>query len=152
MIAVVRAHSTYNSHVCKLMTGLPASACCPAASIPGWWIWAYYISPYSWALRAIAINEMTSKRWEALAPGNPMGLTLGQEGLDTFGLFSSRAWIWAGVGYLIGFFLLMNVLAYLALKYYSGQQERASVCLIVAVALLLIESYSQQYNANLFTT
>eukprot|EP00878_Enallax_costatus_P047499 GHUV01058290.1.p1 GENE.GHUV01058290.1~~GHUV01058290.1.p1 ORF type:complete len:113 (-),score=19.55 GHUV01058290.1:18-356(-) len=98
-----------------------------AASIPGWWIWAYYISPFSWALRTIAINEMQQERWSKPAPGNSKHLTLGQEGLDTFGLFTSNHWIWAGVGYLIGFTLLMNVLAFLALKYYSGQQQRASV-------------------------
>lgn len=96
-------------------------------SIPGWWIWAYYLSPFSWALRAIAINEMSAERWSAPAPGNPKGLTLGEEGLDTFGFFSSRVWIWAGFAYCIGFTLVTNFLAFLALKYYSGQQERASV-------------------------
>jgi hypothetical protein len=33
----------------------------------------------------------------------------------------------AGVAYVAAFTLLMNVLAYLALKFYSGQQPRASV-------------------------
>jgi hypothetical protein len=56
----------------------------------------YIRSPFSWALRAIAINEMSAERWAAKAPGNPKGLTLGEEGLDTFGFYHSRAWIWAG--------------------------------------------------------
>ncbi|WIA20601.1 hypothetical protein OEZ85_004985 [Tetradesmus obliquus] len=96
-------------------------------SIPGWWIWAYYISPFSWALRAIAINEMSAERWARKAPGNAKGLTLGEEGLDTFGFFHNRAWIWAGFGFLVGFTVLLNFFAFLALKYYSGQQARASV-------------------------
>lgn len=33
----------------------------------------------------------------------------------------------AGVGYVTAFTLLMNYLSYLALKFYSGQQPRASV-------------------------
>ena len=33
----------------------------------------------------------------------------------------------AGVAYVIAFTILMNYLAYLALKFYSGQQPRASV-------------------------
>lgn len=36
----------------------------------------------------------------------------------------------AGFGYLVGFTLVTNYMAYLALKYYSGQQDRASVSLI----------------------
>jgi hypothetical protein len=39
---------------------------------------------------------MSSARWSGVAPGNPQGLSLGQEGLQTFGFYSSRAWIWAG--------------------------------------------------------
>jgi hypothetical protein len=33
----------------------------------------------------------------------------------------------AGAGFLVGFTLLLNFFAFLALKYYSGQQARASV-------------------------
>jgi hypothetical protein len=37
----------------------------------------------------------------------------------------------AGFGFLVGFTLLLNFFAFLALKYYSGQQARASVSCIV---------------------
>jgi hypothetical protein len=33
----------------------------------------------------------------------------------------------AGFGFLVGFTVLLNFFAFLALKYYSGQQARASV-------------------------
>ena len=62
----------------------------PLASIPGWWIWAYWLSPFSWALRGIVVSEMTADRWSAPAPGNAAGLTLGEEGLATFGFTSER--------------------------------------------------------------
>jgi ABC-type multidrug transport system permease subunit len=39
-------------------------SCLLAASIHPWWIWAYYISPFSYSLRGIAINELTSHRWD----------------------------------------------------------------------------------------
>lgn len=42
------------------------------------------------------VNEMTQARWSAPAPGNPQGLTLGEEGLETFGFFTERYWIWIG--------------------------------------------------------
>jgi len=36
----------------------------------------------------------------------------------------------AGVAYVVAFAVLMNFLAYLALKFYSGQQPRASVSVL----------------------
>lgn len=36
----------------------------------------------------------------------------------------------AGVAYVVAFTFLMNFFAYLALKYYSGQQPRASVSVV----------------------
>lgn len=69
--------------VAHTSTHLPR--CCPACS------------PFSYALRAIVINEMTNDRWSAAAPGNPHHFTLGEEGLDTFGFFTERYWIWVGV-------------------------------------------------------
>jgi hypothetical protein len=59
-----------------------------------------------------------------VAPG---GRTIGQAGLEAFGFFTDRKWIWIGVAYDFGFTALVNFAAYLALKYYSGQQRRASV-------------------------
>jgi hypothetical protein len=60
------------------------------------WIWIYWLSPFSYALRAIVVNEMTQPRWSRPAPGNPDGLTLGEEGLHTFGFYTERFWIWVG--------------------------------------------------------
>lgn len=36
--------------------------------IPPWWIWAYYLSPFAWALRSIVISEW-AVMWRLL--GNP---------------------------------------------------------------------------------
>jgi hypothetical protein len=71
-------------------------------SIPGWWIWAYWISPFSWGFRALVVNEFSgSQAWAS--PANaaaPRGPTIGEAALDAFGFFHERYWIWAGVGYL----------------------------------------------------
>lgn len=98
----------------------------PAAAIPPWWIWAYYISPIAYALRGIAVNELTSYRWSApVRPGS--STTIGEAGLESLAFFTERKWIWIGVGYCIGFSVVVNLLAFFALKYYSGAKPRASV-------------------------
>ena len=44
------------------------------------WIWAYWMSPFAWSLRAVAINEMTSPPW-----GN-----VGIQALESFGFQTDR--------------------------------------------------------------
>lgn len=39
---------------------------------------------------------MTQPRWSAQAPGHPQGFSLGEEGLETFGFYTERFWIWVG--------------------------------------------------------
>lgn len=68
-------------------------------TIPPWWIWAYWITPFSYSLRAMVINEFTSPAWsEEVAPGQ----TLGDQALASFGFFTEPYWIWVGVAYLVG--------------------------------------------------
>ena len=52
----------------------------------------YWIDPFSYAQKAIAINEFDSPRWHAVttAAGQPLGLTI----LDEKALPHERWWIW----------------------------------------------------------
>ena len=58
-------------------------------SIPGWWIWAYWISPFAYGLRAVVINEMTSPSWDAIQAGTTE--TVGVYSLKSFGFFTERS-------------------------------------------------------------
>ena len=44
------------------------------------WIWAYWLSPFTWNMQAMAINEMTSPSW------GPSG----KEALESFGFYTHR--------------------------------------------------------------
>ena len=44
------------------------------------WIWAYWLSPFAYSLRAVAINEMTSPAW------GPVGI----QALESFGFQTER--------------------------------------------------------------
>ncbi|CAH9121025.1 unnamed protein product [Cuscuta epithymum] len=41
----------------------------PKPSIPGWWIWLYYISPISWSLRGIISSQLGDVETEVVGPG-----------------------------------------------------------------------------------
>ncbi|GIL82508.1 hypothetical protein Vretifemale_11338 [Volvox reticuliferus] len=95
-------------------------------SIPDYWIWAYYISPFAWALRCVVINEFTSPSWNSPIPGGE-GQTVGERALGTFDFFTTRDWYWAGIGYMWALtFLLIGVSA-VALTYLSGEPPVARV-------------------------
>lgn len=57
-------------------------------SIPGWWIWAYWLSPFAYGLRAVVINELTSPGWDAIQSGTTE--TVGVYSLKEFGFFTER--------------------------------------------------------------
>lgn len=57
-------------------------------SIPDWWTWAYWISPFAYGLRAVVINELTSPGWDAIQPGSTD--TVGVYSLKSFGFFTER--------------------------------------------------------------
>ncbi|KAK7385522.1 hypothetical protein VNO78_31244 [Psophocarpus tetragonolobus] len=41
----------------------------PKASIPGWWIWFYYISPIAWTLRGIITSQLGDVETKIVGPG-----------------------------------------------------------------------------------
>lgn len=86
----------------------------PRDSVPNWWIWGYWCSPLMYAENAISVNEMLAPRWKISADNTTnLGLTM----LKRRNLFPQAYWYWIGVGALLGFTLLFNVLFNLALAY-----------------------------------
>ncbi|CAL9782849.1 unnamed protein product [Musa acuminata subsp. burmannicoides] len=87
----------------------------PKDSIKPWWIWVYWISPLSYGQRAIAVNEFTDSRWrEKSSYGTD---TVGNNVLRSQGLPTQRYWYWVGVGILLAYSILFNILFILAMAY-----------------------------------
>ncbi|XP_042491605.1 ABC transporter G family member 31-like [Macadamia integrifolia] len=87
----------------------------PKAMIKPWWIWAFWLSPLQYAQRAISVNEFTATRWkEESALGNN---TVGYEILHSHSLPTGSYWYWLGVGVLLAYALLFNVVVILSLAY-----------------------------------
>ncbi|CAD7702122.1 unnamed protein product [Ostreobium quekettii] len=86
-------------------------------SIPGWWIWAYWISPFAYGYRALAINEMTSPSWG----------DFGTQALDILEFHTDRKWIWIGAVYLIAAFFVCTTLSAIALHYRREVKKHAVI-------------------------
>ncbi|KAL8537692.1 hypothetical protein ACS0TY_012730 [Phlomoides rotata] len=90
----------------------------PKDKIPDWWGWGYWVSPLTYGYNAIVVNEMLAPRWmNKLASDNTT--RLGIAILRNFNISSDKNWYWIGVGGLIGFTLLFNILFTLSLMFLS---------------------------------
>ncbi|XP_071685616.1 ABC transporter G family member 32-like [Rutidosis leptorrhynchoides] len=85
-------------------------------SIPSWWIWGYWFSPLMYAQNAISVNEFLGNTWDK-ATANNTYIPLGTMLLKVRGLFPEDYWYWIGVGALLGYTILFNVLFTLFLTY-----------------------------------
>jgi hypothetical protein len=82
----------------------------PRTQVQNWLIWAYYLSPFSWATDALAVNEFTAGIYSDPDPANP-SQSIGVTYLQSFALQSDKIWQWAAIAYLWGFYLVMAAIA-----------------------------------------
>ncbi|KAL2630297.1 hypothetical protein R1flu_014983 [Riccia fluitans] len=87
----------------------------PRTSIKPWWIWGYWISPLAYAQQAVNVNEYLAPQWDKVVGGSPE--FLGIRYLKSVGNFTTDYWYWLGVGALIGYTVLFNILFSLSLSY-----------------------------------
>ncbi|CAI9100257.1 OLC1v1037214C1 [Oldenlandia corymbosa var. corymbosa] len=78
-------------------------------SIPRWWIWGFWISPLMYAQNGASVNEFLGHSWDKSAGSNST-LPLGTAVLEARSLFPQKYWYWIGVGGLLGFTALFNLL------------------------------------------
>jgi ABC-type multidrug transport system fused ATPase/permease subunit len=79
-----------------------------ADKIPNFLIWVFYLSPFSWGTRSGALNEFQSDRYDHVPGGGDTYLRVWQ-------ISTNSAYKWAGIGYLIGVFVLVVCLSALVL-------------------------------------
>ncbi|PPR84605.1 hypothetical protein GOBAR_AA36107 [Gossypium barbadense] len=86
------------------------------AQIPKWWKWGYWLSPLSYGYTSLSVNEMYAPRWINRRASDNV-TELGVAMLEELEIYRNKNWYWIGVGALLGFCILFNVLFTLALTY-----------------------------------
>ncbi|KAL9251895.1 ABC transporter G family member 32-like protein [Drosera capensis] len=75
-------------------------------SIPVWWIWGYWLSPLMYSQNAASVNEFLGHSWDKMIGGSRLGDAV----LKSRSLFTEKQWYWIGVGALVGYTILFNIL------------------------------------------
>ncbi|EMS53664.1 Pleiotropic drug resistance protein 13 [Triticum urartu] len=99
----------------------------PKEAIKPWWEWAYWVSPLMYGQRAISVNEFSDSRWSKVS--SYMNNTIGTNVLLAHDLGTQNYWYWIGVGVLLAYALLFNVLFTLALAYLNPLQKAQALIL-----------------------
>ncbi|XP_007016113.2 PREDICTED: ABC transporter G family member 31 [Theobroma cacao] len=97
----------------------------PKDKVKPWWVWASWLSPLQYGQRAISVNEFTASRWNKIsAIGNN---TVGYNILYSHGLPSDGYWYWLGVGVLLLYAVLFNIIVTLALAYLNPLRKAKAI-------------------------
>ncbi|XP_031258876.1 ABC transporter G family member 32 isoform X1 [Pistacia vera] len=91
--------------------------------IPSWWIWGFWVSPLMYAQNAASVNEFLGHPWNKTAVNT--NSSLGEALLRERSLFPESYWYWIGVGAMIGYAVLFNILFTFFLSYLKpwGKQQ-----------------------------
>ncbi|EPS67051.1 hypothetical protein M569_07724, partial [Genlisea aurea] len=90
-----------------------------------WWIWGYWISPLMYGQNALSVNELLGNKWSHV-PHNSTE-TLGVQVLKSRGIFTDAKWYWIGVGALVGYILIFNILVIFGLVYLNPFGNKQAV-------------------------
>lgn len=90
--------------------------------IPDYLIWLHWISPLSWSLRALAINQYRSNELDVCIYGGTdyctkYGVTMGEYYLGLFGIDTEKSWIIYGIVYSAAAYVFFMFLTVLTLEY-----------------------------------
>ena len=85
--------------------------------IPNWLVWLYYISPFSWSVQSLALNEFKAPRYDNLISNGEGGFERqGDTYLELFDLRTESIWKWMGIVYLGGFYTTFCCLSMILLS------------------------------------
>lgn len=85
----------------------------PRGQLPPYLVWLYWFNPVSWCVRALAVQQYRSSRYDICKYGNvdycsEFGMTMGEYSLAQFDVPAGRNWIWGGVMFvLLGYAVIM---------------------------------------------
>ncbi|KAG6618690.1 pleiotropic drug resistance protein ABC superfamily [Phytophthora cinnamomi] len=91
--------------------------------IPDYLIWAHWISPIAWALKALAINQYRSSDFDVCVYDGVDycakydGLNMGEYYLNLFGMATEKEWVVYAIIYLLAVYVFFMFLSYLAMEY-----------------------------------
>lgn len=93
----------------------------PASSIPGWWIWCYYINPVSWTLYGLIVSQLGDLNDTYIVDFSGQTVTVPQFLDDQF--MYKYSMLWPTVGILLAFIVTFVLASFGGLKILNYQRR-----------------------------
>ncbi|XP_020223726.1 pleiotropic drug resistance protein 1-like [Cajanus cajan] len=89
--------------------------------IKSWWIWGFWISPIMYGQNALMVNEFLGNSWHNATHN------LGVQYLESRAFFTHSYWYWLGIGALVGYTLLFNMIYGFALEFLDSFDKQQAI-------------------------
>uniref|UniRef100_M4BGL5 ABC transporter domain-containing protein n=1 Tax=Hyaloperonospora arabidopsidis (strain Emoy2) TaxID=559515 RepID=M4BGL5_HYAAE len=92
------------------------------SQMPDWLVWIYWVDPFSWCLRGLAVNQYRSSAFEVCVYEgvdycSEFGMYMGEYSLSLYEVPSEKSWTVYGIIFMIAAYVLFMFLGCLALEY-----------------------------------
>uniref|UniRef100_A0AAV1TDQ4 ABC transporter domain-containing protein n=1 Tax=Peronospora matthiolae TaxID=2874970 RepID=A0AAV1TDQ4_9STRA len=100
--------------------------------IPDYLIWLYWANPISWGIRALAVSQYKSARFDTCVYDGidycaTYGLTMGRFSLSTYEVPSDAFWLWGGMAFMTATYAFFLILSCFALEYHRFERSEIAV-------------------------
>ncbi|KAG6599673.1 pleiotropic drug resistance protein ABC superfamily [Phytophthora cinnamomi] len=107
----------------------------PMGRIPDFFIWVYWVNPVAWCLRAVAVSQYRSPKFDVCVYAGDdycgkYNMTMGEYLLSEYDVPSNKAWVWAGVLYLIFTNVFFAAVSSLILEYKRYDSSTGSMVVV----------------------
>ena len=115
------------------------------------WTWFYWLNPIAWTLKALSVNEYTSRKYDfpyCLDDVCTDNIRFGDYYLNSKGNPTDRKWIWYSFAVLVAEYILFVVLSAMALKYLRLTPAPPPPIKIPPDVLLMSEHEGNNFNCR----
>ncbi|RLN06103.1 hypothetical protein BBO99_00009251 [Phytophthora kernoviae] len=102
------------------------------STMPGWFVWIYWINPIAWCLRGLAVNQYRASKFDVCVYAgvdycNDYNMTMGEYYLSQYDVPSSKVWVWAAMLFMIACYALFMALGWYVLEYHRYESPEHTI-------------------------
>ncbi|TDH71932.1 hypothetical protein CCR75_006903 [Bremia lactucae] len=91
--------------------------------IPSYLIWLYWMNPFAWSIRALAVNQYTDSSFDTCVYNGidycaDYGMNMGDYSLSTFEVPTEKFWLWYGIVFMGAAYFCFMFLSFIVLEYH----------------------------------
>ncbi|KAG6957384.1 hypothetical protein JG688_00010997 [Phytophthora aleatoria] len=102
------------------------------STMPGWFVWIYWINPIAWCLRGLAVNQYRAAKfdvcvYEGVDYCTDYNMNMGEYYLSQYDVPSSKVWVWAAMLFMLACYALFMALGYYVLEYHRFESPEHTI-------------------------